>query len=500
VADLVHEALRFRALLLEEGWAPPVVPLLAARTSDCLAAMLGTVLAGKAFACLNLRLRPAQVESILARSGLPRLVCDAHGRRALEREPERSAAQRPLMLDVDRRTPRRSAGALAAELAALAAELDERRAACCLFTSGSTGEPKGVLISGADLSRRARAEVECYELGPTDRLLNLLPFAFDVGLNQALTSLLAGAQLILLESWLPKDLLHAAARFGVTGISGVPAVWRDLCRSGLRFDRDGAHHTLRYITVSGGSLAPSELSSLKEAAAGIGIFKTYGQTESFRSTMLFPADLDRKIGSVGQAFRGTRPRVVDEHGRSCGPYEVGEVVHSGIGVMLGYLGGPDIDGKRRHNTFGLDEHDSEFVIWTGDLGYMDDEGFLFLKGRRDGMLKVAGNRFYPDEIASALLALPGVSDAEVIGAVSDAVENVVAAFVVADGSAWTTDSMQRALRDRLPSYMVPSSVVMLPSMPRLPNGKPDRVRLRQLASQPADERSPGAVWQSTDKS
>jgi acyl-coenzyme A synthetase/AMP-(fatty) acid ligase len=116
------------------------------------------------------------------------------------------------------------------------------------------------------------------------------------------------------------------------------------------------------------------------------------------------------------------------------------------------------------------------------------------------MLKVAGNRFYPDEIASALLALPGVSDAEVIGAVSDAVENVVAAFVVADGSAWTTDSMQRALRDRLPSYMVPSSVVMLPSMPRLPNGKPDRVRLRQLASQPADERSPGAVWQSTDKS
>ena len=156
---------------------------------------------------------------------------------------------------------------------------------------------------------------------------------------------------------------------------------------------------------------------------------------------------------------------------------VGEVVHSGIGVMLGYLGGPALNEKRRENTFERTANDSPYVIWTGDLGYLDADGFLYLKGRRDSMLKVAGNRFYPDEVGSVLLALPGVSDAEVIGLASDAVETAVAAFVVVDGDAWTGESLKRALREQLPSGTVLLVIVSLAAMPRLPNGKPDRVRL-----------------------
>jgi acyl-CoA synthetase (AMP-forming)/AMP-acid ligase II len=249
----------------------------------------------------------------------------------------------------------------------------------------------------------------------------------------------------------------------------------------------GRHRTLRYITVSGGSLTVPELTALSTMVPGLDIFKTYGQTESFRSTMLLPGDFQRKIGSVGRPCPGARVRIVAEDGCLCPPGQTGEVVHSGIGVMAGYLDGSDRGVKRRENPFRDGEGDSAHAIWTGDLGYLDEDGFLFLKGRRDGMLKVSGNRFYPDEVASVAAHLDGVADVEVLGLDPDAVETRVALFVVAPAAQWSSQRMIDVLRQRLPSYMVPTLVRVLPAMPRLANGKTDRVRLRELVAG-----SPGA--------
>jgi acyl-coenzyme A synthetase/AMP-(fatty) acid ligase len=376
--------------------------------------------------------------------------------------------------------PAAAASGAAERLAALAGDAAGAGAACCLFTSGSTGTPKGVLIAGDDLAARAAAESEAFGLTPADRILNVLPFAFDVGLNQLLTSLLSGATLVILDSWMPADLLRAVERQRITGVSGVPAVWRDLMASGLPFDGQQAHRTLRYVTVSGGSLSPSELDRLRGLLAGVGIFKTYGQTESFRSTILRPDEIDARPGSVGRAFDGARVRVLDDAGAPCGPGETGEVVHSGLGVMMGYLNDAEAGTKRRPNPFAAESGESDHAIWTGDAGFLDEAGFLYLKGRRDGMLKVSGNRFYADEVAAALASLPGVVDADVVGVDALAVETRVAAFVVTSVPLDETE-IRRRLATRVASYMVPSSIVVLPALPRLANGKTDRVRLRALA-------------------
>ncbi len=120
---------------------------------------------------------------------------------------------------------------------------DAERVGCCLFTSGSTGTPKGVLISARDLIERAQAEVRLYRLERTDVLLSVLPFSFDVGLNQLLSALTVGCSLVLLDSWLPADIRKAAAECRVTGISGVPSLWQDMMRASLHFDTAaGAQH------------------------------------------------------------------------------------------------------------------------------------------------------------------------------------------------------------------------------------------------------------------
>src|SRR5262249_44882184 len=163
------------------------------------------------------------------------------------------------------------------------------------------------------------------------------PFSFDVGLNQLSSALVSGACLVIEESWLPADLVKAIARDGVTGISGVPAIWRDLLASELPLDRADLHRSLRYVTISGGSLSVDEQQQLRQRLEGVSIFKTYGQTETFRSASLLPEELDARPASVGRAYLGTRVLILSEDGRPCAPNEVGEVVHSGLGTMVGYL-------------------------------------------------------------------------------------------------------------------------------------------------------------------
>jgi acyl-coenzyme A synthetase/AMP-(fatty) acid ligase len=477
--ELAGQVVSIHAALPDAAERAPVVPIFQHRSAGCVALMLAVAAQGRAFSCLNTRLKPVQVMSIMEEAGADTLYVDAAGKRLLERGAPDGLTHRLATVGGDPAGMVDVAEA-ADRLEALAARIDDTGAACCLFTSGSTGVPKGVLIAAGDLADRAAAEVKAFGIGPSDRLLNVLPFAFDVGLNQLLTTVLSGAALVILDSWMPADLLRTIEQERITGVSGVPAVWRDLKSSGLVFDGAGPHRSLRFVTVSGGSLATPELMAVQELLQGVGIYKTYGQTESFRSTILHPSELAAKPGSVGRAFGGAGVRVLDDTGRLCDAGEVGEVVHSGLGVMMGYLNDNGSPGKRRPNPFRGHAGESEYAIWTGDAGYLDEDGYLYLKGRRDGMLKVSGNRFYADEVAAALASLPGVIDADVVGLDPEAVETRVAGFVVASEPVDVID-LKRSLATRVASYMVPSSILVLPGLPRLANGKTDRVRLRAMA-------------------
>jgi acyl-CoA synthetase (AMP-forming)/AMP-acid ligase II len=477
-----------------------VIPLCLGKTPDCVAAMFGALGAGRAFACLNQKLRPPQVEKILRDTGAPVALIDGPGLLALKggiaadsplartrwwlvrgagfgKTHERLADQLRAVARVEEWTP----DAWPDEAPPAAGD-DPGRAGCCLFTSGSTGSPKGVLISAADLLARADAEVLWYGLSGADVLLSILPFSFDVGLNQLLSAVSAGCELVVVDSWFPRDILKAAEVRRVTGISSVPSIWLDFLNNGLKFDKAGPHAALRYLTVSGGDMSRKHLDELPGIAEGVGIFKTYGQTEAFRATSLKPHEYPAKRYSVGRPFHGVRVYVVRDDGTRAGPDEPGEVVHTGLGVMLGYLDGNDPQNKLRPNPFAGPDDPAPKAIFTGDQGSLDAEGYLFLSGRRDDMVKIQGNRIYPGEVRDQLLQVPGVGLAEVVAVKTPELTRLVAFVVSSPGAAVDGPGVQRGLAARAPSYMVPELVVIKDAFPRTASGKPDRPALAAEAA------------------
>jgi acyl-CoA synthetase (AMP-forming)/AMP-acid ligase II len=496
----LHElALGYVYALARRAPEPSFVPILAGKSADSIALSLACLATGRPYAWLNKRLRAPQIADIadVARAKLviadaPALLAiapamrDVPALRAIEwvgiADGTRAGAQAALanavrLLSEDVKVS--LLAPIAGDTAAPAGAIAPDAFACCLFTSGSTGKQKGVMVGDRDLAERARSEVDWFGLSPRDRLLSILPFSFDVGLNQLMSALAAGACLVIEESWLPADLLKAVARDGVTGISGVPAVWRDLLASNLPFDPGGLHRSLRYVTVSGGSLSVEEQERLHERLAGVAIFKTYGQTETFRSASLRPEELAQRPASVGRPYVGTRVLVLREDGQPCLPNEVGEVVHVGSGTMLGYLGDAANAQKIRPLPAELG---GDRAVFTGDYGYLDPDGYLYLKGRMDAMVKIAGNRVYPEEAADQLREIAGVREAEVLAVARGGADPRLVAFVVCDGSRdLTSEGIRKLAVTRLPAHMLPSETVILSAMPRLANGKINRRALDELA-------------------
>ena len=502
-SELAAAARRFAQAFADSFKGARFIPLCLARSSRCIAAMLGAIGAGKAFICLHQKMRLRQVSDILEAAGAQVVLVDAAGlmtlRGGLTGSPAITRARWWLL-----RGPEFGAmhEKLAAQLGAVAiveqreADTAERhvpeplllpadplRLGCCLFTSGSTGKPKGVLIDERDLTARAWAEAQWYQLKAPDVVLNILPFSFDVGLNQVWSALSVGCSLVLLHSWLPADILAAVCERQVTGISAVPSIWSDFLKANLQFDTCGEHASLRYITISGGDLSREKLDRLPAMVHGVGIIKTYGQTETFRSAALLPPEFARKRQSVGRAFVNVRVYVVREDGTLAEPHEIGEIVHTGMGVMQGYLDGDDPQNKVRPNPFFGPDDKAARAVFTGDQGYLDEDGYLYLVGRRDEMLKVAGHRLYPRTVSDELAALAGVAEAEVVGVTLKDDETRLVAFVVREPSSALQPLMiRRALALCVPSFMLPEHVVILCALPRTANGKPDRQALAAQAT------------------
>ncbi len=499
--ELAERARFFRRAFHDLGTPGALLPMYLSRSAECITAMFGALGSGLAFCCLNKKLRLTQFESFLEMSSPGLGLLDGSGAMTFGRGLYSDSPARDMEWWLLRESPflkpyEAAVAALSSSLSLCdwpqmdaeaegeppAAELCADRPGCCLFTSGSTGHPKGVLISSGDLSARAAAEAVLFDLRRDDVLLNLLPFSFDVGLNQLCSCLHAGATLVVLDSWLPADILRATARWKVSGISAVPTNWTDMMNAGAAFATEGDHAALRYLTVSGGDLADSQLSALPVMAPGVGIFKTYGQTEDFRSTVLRPEEFSVRPRSVGRPFQGVRVYVVDEQGARCAPGVEGEIVHAGLGVMLGYLDGTDDQNKLRENPFHGPGDESPLAIFTGDRGILDADGYLELKGRLDTMWKIQGNRVYPGEITNQMLKVAGVLEAEVVAVRGDQGEMRVCAFVVlAADCELSPMQLRRALAMKLPSYRVPAQTDILAVIPRTANGKPDRKALTDRA-------------------
>ncbi len=339
-----------------------------------------------------------------------------------------------------------------------------------LFTSGSTGNPKGVMIRGDDLINRIASESTAYGLNNNDVLLSILPFSFDVGCNQLYTSLVSGCSLTLLNSWMPKDIVSAIVDFKVNGVSGVPSIWLSVINGSLDLLGE-VNNTLRYITISGGDMGDQDRQKLRELLPDVNIFKTYGQTETFRSGMLLAKDFDEKHRSVGKPVDGVTLYIVDEAGKPVKTGEAGQIIHQGTGAMLGYIGDPaNTEGKLKPLPEHLGQADQK-VVFTGDLGHLDEDGFLYLHGRQDRMFKVRGNRVYPEEIEKELCTHEAVIEA---ASSFDKPSEAITVYVKkTEGSTLTDKDVMKFLMARLPSYMVPTTCLIYDEFPRTASGKID---------------------------
>jgi acyl-CoA ligase (AMP-forming) (exosortase A-associated) len=350
-----------------------------------------------------------------------------------------------------------------------------------LYTSGSTGKPKGVMLSHANIIAGSSIVSTYLGITASERILAVLPFSFDAGLNQLMTAFQQGATCILINFIFGREIVQALLKEHVTGLAGVPTLWSLLTQPNSGLDKQPLA-SLRYITNTGGAMPQPVLAILRKSLSTTKVFLMYGLTEAFRSTYLPPEELDRRPTSMGKAIPDTEILVLNEHGERCKPGEIGELVHRGPTVSLGYWGRPEDTARvlRSNPSLPPEMGDCEKVCYSGDLVKMDEDGFLYFVGRRDTMIKSSGFRISPTEVEEALFSSKKLRGAAVIGIPDEILGQTIKAFVVPrDGEPLDTDALLAHCGEKLPRYMIPKAIEVLQELPKTSSGKVDYPTLRR---------------------
>jgi len=463
-AELVARAERVARGLVGVGIRPGErVALDLGHAQEAIVALLAVWRAGAVAVPLGPTLRAPQCAHVLWHSDSRVLLCAP--RRTLARDCALAAGRPVLELAGD------GEGFGSGAVGELPRDLPGGETpAALLYTSGSSGRAKGILVSHANLLSGARIVSGYLELGNDERILCVLPLSFDYGLNQLLCALQVGGTLVLQRSHLPADVLATLARERITGLAGVPPFWITLLGGG-----SGALALphLRYLTNSGG-VFPRELTlTVRRRLAHVRLYLMYGLSEAFRSTYLAPEELERHPDSIGKAIPECEVLVLDEEGRPCAAGETGELVHRGPTVALGYWNDPEASAR----VFRADPAapGGRRRVHSGDLVRRDEQGFLYFVGRRDALIKSHGYRISPDEVEELLQASPLVQEAVVHGrAHALAGATVVAHVVPREPERFSLAALLEHCRACMPGYMVPSSIEVHAALPRTSTGKVDR--------------------------
>ncbi|MGH9348219.1 MAG: class I adenylate-forming enzyme family protein [Vicinamibacterales bacterium] len=344
--------------------------------------------------------------------------------------------------------------------------------AAIIYTSGSTGSPRGVMLTHRNIVSNTRSIVAYLRLTARDRVMCVLPFYYVYGLSLLHTHLAAGGSVVIDNRFaFPNVVLSAMREHRVTGFAGVPSTFALLLH---RSNLDGmALPDLRYVTQAGGGMPTGRVREWLARGPRAAFYVMYGATEaSARLTYLDPAELPRKLGSIGRPIPNVEILVVKDNGGIAGPGEVGELVARGSNIACGYWNNPE-ETREKFGPLGYR---------TGDLGSVDEEGFLFLVGRRHDMIKVGAHRVGAKEIEDVLQEHPAVHEAAVIGTPHDILGEVPIAFVALrqplDQTA--TEVLRAFCARRLPPHKVPARFVFAGELPKIPGiGKIDKRALRE---------------------
>lgn len=348
--------------------------------------------------------------------------------------------------------------------------------AALIYTSGSTGFPKGVMMTHLSIVFAAGSISEYLRLGPEERILNVLPLAFDYGLYQLLMAVRLGGTLILERSFaFPAQTVRRVEEEEVTVFPGVPTVYATLLSA--RKTMPIRLPSVTRVTNTAAALPASFHDELREMFPNALIFRMYGLTECKRVSYLEPELVDSKPTSVGKAIPGTQTMVLRPDGTPVEPGEVGVLYVRGPHVMAGYWRKPEetaemlIEGPLP----------GERMLCTQDNFTVDEEGLLYFVGRTDDIIKTRGEKVSPIEVENALFDIEGVKEAAVVGVPDKALGEAIRAFVVLDdGASLAEQDVIAACRTRLENFMVPREVTFLDALPTTATGKVRRKSLREV--------------------
>ena len=359
-------------------------------------------------------------------------------------------------------------------------EIDPLRdVAALMFTSGSTGLPKGVMVSHRNIECNTRDIISYTGLTRQDRVMVVLPFHYCYGMSLLHTHLMAGGSVVLNNEFMyPEKVLAEMRQTECTGLAGVPSTYQILLRKS-RF-RELAFPTLRWFQQAGGKLPNPFIAELLSAFPQVRYFLMYGQTEATaRLSYLPPERLTNKLGSIGRGLPSTRLEVLKPDGTTVAPgsQETGEIVAAGDNITLGYWNDPDESSKFFRNG----------RLHTGDIARVDSEGFIYIVERERELIKSGGNRVSAKEVEDVVAEMPEVVEVAVLGTPHEILGEAIWAFVVvAQNAAITPEDVEVYCRKKLPSFKVPATVEFLKGMPHNSSGKVQKLKLKEmLASQTA---------------
>ena len=347
---------------------------------------------------------------------------------------------------------------------------DPQDLAALLYTSGSTGRPKGVMLTHANMWLGAVSVAHYLRLAADDRVLAVLPLSFDYGQNQLLSTWAGGGAVVPLDYLTARDVIRAIERNQISTLAGVPPLWVQLIEAPWPAE---AALSLRRLTNSGGKLAPSVVRRMREVFPAADIYSMYGLTEAFRSTYLEPALLDDHPDSMGGAIPFAEILVVDADGREA---DEGELVHAGPLVAKGYWRDPARTAERFKPAPASSLHGGT-AVWSGDRVRRDGDGLLYFVGREDGMIKTSGNRVSPTEVEEAAIASGLIHEAVALGYPDERLGEGIA-LVVRPDRRGDEEALRAFLKRSLPNFMQPGAIIWRDELPRSPNGKLDRVELK----------------------
>jgi long-chain acyl-CoA synthetase len=337
---------------------------------------------------------------------------------------------------------------------------DASDTAVILYTSGTTGTPKGAELTHANLHDNVRVSRGLFDLSEDDRVLGALPLFHSFGQTCALNCTIAGGGLLtLVPRFDPAKALEVLQRDKVTIFEGVPTMFAAMLHVE---DRDAYDVSSLRICVSGGSAMPGEVLRGFEQAFGCKVLEGYGLSETSPVASFNHPDRERKVGSIGTPIEGVEMRVVGDDDREVPQGEVGEIVIRGHNVMKGYWQRDDATAEAIRDGW----------FHTGDMARIDEDGYFFIVDRKKDMIIRGGYNVYPREIEEVLYEHPAVREAAVVGIPHDDLgEEVGAAVALKEGASATADELRGFVKEQVAAYKYPRHIWFVDELPKGPTGK-----------------------------